>query len=120
LFALLRNEGGSVGTSIAGTLRDRSEQFHLQRLGECLDPHSPNLGASLDELRTTFLGVTSDQACTESMAWQSVSDLRHQQALSLAYLDCFWVSGVLALALVPLVLLMKRSVAEKGVHLGAE
>jgi DHA2 family multidrug resistance protein len=120
LFALLRNEGGSVGTSIARTLRDRREQFHLQRLGECLDPFSPNLGASLDELRTTFLGVTSDPAWSESMAWQSVSDLRHQQALSLAYLDCFWVSGVLALALVPLVLLMKRSVAEKGAHLGAE
>ncbi len=28
LFALLRNEGGSVGTSIAKAIHDRREQFH--------------------------------------------------------------------------------------------
>jgi hypothetical protein len=32
----------------------------------------------------------------------------------------FWFSAVVALALVPLVLLMRRSVAEKGTHIGAE
>jgi DHA2 family multidrug resistance protein len=40
--------------------------------------------------------------------------------VSLAYFDVFFVAAVLALALVPLVLLMKRSVAEKGAHIGAE
>jgi MFS transporter, DHA2 family, multidrug resistance protein len=120
LFALLRNDGGSVGTSIVKTLRDRREQFHLERLGEWLAPLSPNLGARLIELRTTFLGITGDPGRAASMAWQSISDLRRQQALSLAYFDCFWVCGALALALAPLVLLMKRSVAEKGAHLAAD
>ncbi len=35
--ACLRNEGGSVGTSIAQTLQERREQFHLLRLNEQLD-----------------------------------------------------------------------------------
>ena len=34
LFALLRNEGGSVGTSMAQTIQERREQFHLSRLGD--------------------------------------------------------------------------------------
>ena len=120
LFALLRNEGGSVGTSMAKTLRDRREQFHFGRLGEWLDPLNPNLNDALGDLRSNFLGITGDPANADSMAWQSVSDLRGQQALSLAYFDCFWAFAALALALVPLVLLMRRSVAEKGAHLGAE
>jgi len=51
---------------------------------------------------------------------QALADLRQQQAVSLAYFDDFWPFAALALALVPLVLLMKRSVAEKGEHIGAE
>jgi MFS transporter, DHA2 family, multidrug resistance protein len=120
LIALLRNEGGSVGTSMAKALCDRRAQFHFERLGEWLDPLNPNLGASLTELRTTFLGITGDPAQAGTMAWQSVSDLRWQQALSLAYFDCYWACGALAMALVPLVFLMKRSVLERGTHVAAE
>jgi DHA2 family multidrug resistance protein len=120
LFALLRNEGGSVGTSMAETLCVRRAQFHFERLGEWLDPLNPNLSASLSGLRTTFLGITGDPARADRMAWQSVSDLRGQQALSLAYFDCFWACGVLAVALVPLVFLMKRSVLERGTQVAAE
>ena len=38
LLALLRNEGGSVGTSVAQTIQERRDQFHSLRLGENLDP----------------------------------------------------------------------------------
>jgi len=54
------------------------------------------------------------------MALQTLEDLRQQQAGSLAYFDVFWVAAVLGVALTLLVLLMKRSVAEKGAHVGAE
>ena len=54
------------------------------------------------------------------MALQSLQDLREQQAASLAYFDVFWSSAVVAALLVFLVLLMRRSVAEKGAHVGAE
>jgi len=54
------------------------------------------------------------------MTLQALANLRQQQAASLAYFDVFWLFAVLAVALVFLVLLMKRSVAEKGEHIGAE
>ncbi len=41
LFSLLRNEGGSVGTSMAQTFQERRDQFHTLRLGETLDPLNP-------------------------------------------------------------------------------
>jgi MFS transporter, DHA2 family, multidrug resistance protein len=48
--------------------------------------------------------------------------LRQQQASSLAYFDVFFILAVVTLVLAPIVLLMKRSVAEKGAHahIGAE
>ncbi len=54
------------------------------------------------------------------MTSQALERIRNRQALSLAYFDVFWVSAALAVVLVFLVLLMRRSVAEKGTHIGAE
>jgi DHA2 family multidrug resistance protein len=51
---------------------------------------------------------------------QTLANLRQQQAASLAYFDVFWMCAVVGAALVFLVLFMKRSVAEKGAHVGAE
>ena len=54
------------------------------------------------------------------MAKQLLSNLRQQQAASLAYFDVFWISAVMAAGMVLAVLLMKRSVAEKGAHVETE
>jgi MFS transporter, DHA2 family, multidrug resistance protein len=54
------------------------------------------------------------------LAWQALENLRHQQACALAYFDCFWLFAVLMLAVMVVVLLMKRSVAEKGARVGGE
>jgi len=120
LLSLLRTEGGSVGTSIAQTLHERLVQFHSLRLGEYLDPFNPAVHSFLGQVRTFFLGQTGDPALSKQMAWQGLAILRRQQASSLAYFDCFWVFALIVIALVPLVFLMKRSVAEKGVHMGGE
>lgn len=67
-----------------------------------------------------FMQQTGDPARSQQMTIQGLADLRQQQAASLAYFDVFWLFAVLAVALVFLVLLMKRSVAEKGAHIAAE
>src|SRR4029077_8880984 len=43
LLSLLRTEGGSVGTSLATTIRERREQFHLSRLTDGLGPLNPHV-----------------------------------------------------------------------------
>ena len=120
LLALLRNEGGSVGTSMAQTIQERREQFHTSRVGEFLDPFNPAVHSYLEQGRAFFFQQTGDWAGSQSQALQTLSNLRDQQASSLAYFDVFWVAAVLALVLVPLVFFMKRSVAEKGAHIAAD
>jgi DHA2 family multidrug resistance protein len=120
LLALLRNEGGSVGTSMAQTIQERREQFHLDRLNFDLDLLNPAVVEYSERARVFFERDSGDPAGARLMALQSLSDLRDQQAASFAYFDVFWLSAVIAVALVGSVLFMKRSVAEKGAHLAAD
>jgi DHA2 family multidrug resistance protein len=120
LFALLRNEGGSVGTSMAQTIQERRLQFHTSRVGEFLDPLNPHVNTFLEQGRSFFEQQTGDPAGSQQMAVQALDNLVQQQASSLAYFDVFWLAAVLGVALLVLVPLMKRSVAEKGAHVGAE
>jgi DHA2 family multidrug resistance protein len=120
LFALLRNEGGSVGTSMAQTMEQRRLQFHVSRVGEFLDPFNQKVNEYAEQGRAFFFQQTGDPAGAQQQTWQQLENLRQQQAGSLAYFDVFWLCAVLGLALIVLVFFMKRSVAEKGAHIGAE
>ena len=64
--------------------------------------------------------ATGDPVRSQQMALRSLQELRDRQALSLAYFDVFWSSAVVGAGMVLLVLLMRRSVAQKGAHVGAE
>jgi DHA2 family multidrug resistance protein len=120
LLALLRNEGGSVGTSVAQTVHERREQFHALRLNEGLDALNPAVGAFLDPARAFFVRHTGDAPLSGQMALQAMQRVRLREAASLAYFDVFWVSAALGVVLVFFVLFMRRSVAEKGAHPAAE
>jgi DHA2 family multidrug resistance protein len=120
LLSLLRNEGGSVGTSMAQTIQERRDQFHTLRLGESLDSFNAAVISFFDQARGAFLQQTGDPVAARQLAWQALENLRQQQASALAYFDVFLMLAVVTLVLVPVVLLMKRSVAEKGAHIGHE
>ena len=120
LLALLRNEGGSVGTSVAQTIQERRDQFHSLRLGENLDPLNPAVNSYLDQVQPGFLQQTGDPVAAKQMALQSLANLREQQASALSYFDVFFIFAVIAVALVGLVFFMKRSVAAKDAHVAAE
>lgn len=57
---------------------------------------------------------------SQQTALRALQELRDRQAAAQAYFDVFWSSAVVAGLMVFLVLLMRRSVAEKGAHVGAE
>ena len=120
LLALLRNEGGSVGTTMGQTITERREIFHALRLNENLDPFNPAVNSYLDQAQAGFLQQTGDSAAAHQMALQSLEDLREQQASSLSYFDAFLIFAVVAVGLAFLVFVMKRSAAQKGQHVAAE
>jgi hypothetical protein len=57
-------------------------------------------------------GVT--RAVAEQQGMGLLSQMVHNQAREMAYLDPFWVFSIMALTALPLILLMKKSVAKGG------
>jgi DHA2 family multidrug resistance protein len=92
----------------------------VSRIGEFLDPLNQQVNEYAEQGRAFFYQQTGDPAGSLQQTWQALEDQRQQQASSMAYFDVFWLCAALGVALVVLVLLMKRSVAEKGAHVGAE
>src|SRR6202041_1633515 len=80
LLALLRNEGGSVGTSMAQTIQERRDQFHVLRLGESLDPFNPAARSFLDQASGLFLQQSGDPVAAQQLALRTLANLREQQA----------------------------------------
>ena len=120
LLALLRNEGGSVGTSVAQTIQERREQFHTLRLNEFLDPFNPAVNQMYQQGKAFWLQQTGDGPLSQKLTLQVLQNARDTQAQSLAYFDVFWFSAAISAFLVFLVLLMRPSVAAKGAHIAAE
>ena len=64
--------------------------------------------------RPAWSAAGSRSAVAEQQGMGLLSQMVHNQAREMAYLDAFWMFAIMALAL-PLVLLMKKSVARGGV-----
>jgi DHA2 family multidrug resistance protein len=117
---LLRNEGGSVGTSVAQTIQERREQFHTLRLNENLDTLNPAVNNLLTQGHTFFMQSTGDPPLSRLQTLQLLANVRNQQASALAYFDVFWSAAALCVFLIFLVAIMKAAKAEKGAHIAAE
>jgi DHA2 family multidrug resistance protein len=109
LINLARNFGGSIGISLAATLLTRREQFHQSRLVEYAQQMN---GAYPDYARhlSSALGSTPDSPTTLANVYQGVIN----QATLLSYLDDFKALGLIFLALLPLLLLVKPGVTRSA------
>ena len=115
LMNLARNIGGSVGISFVTTLLARRAQFHQARLSENLSAANPQLQDVLHGLTAKFAagggggggGSGAGGASQHAYALLQGNVIRH--ATMLAYIDCFWVLGVVILCLIPAVFLMKKA-----------
>jgi len=103
LINLARNFGGSIGIAFASTVLTRRAQFHQSRLVEQLQPLNPAYPDYLHHLGSA-LGAAPDAPSTLAGVYAQAI----QQATLLAYLDDFKVLGLLFLALLPLLLLVRK------------
>ena len=87
LMNLMRNLGGSVGVSFVTTMLQERTQFHHARLAEHITAYNG-------------FGWPTPLA--------SVNALVQAQAAVMSYLDIFWLLGLLALTVAPVVLLLPR------------
>jgi MFS transporter, DHA2 family, multidrug resistance protein len=102
------------------TLVQRRLPLHTDRLGEALNTLNPDFNGGLEAGQQFFFGLTGDPVGSRQMALRAIDSLRQREASAMAYLDGFWLFAMPSLAIIPLALLMRRSVAEPGQHIGAE
>ena len=121
LMNLARNIGGSFGISFVTTVTARRAQVHQVQLVEKLNAANPQFQSALH-------GMTGDFFGRRRRAWlrssfRAAACLRPVQAnvigrpTMLAYIDNFWVLGVVIFCLIPFVFLIKK--AKPGVEIVA-
>jgi MFS transporter, DHA2 family, multidrug resistance protein len=115
LINLFRNIGASVGISFVTTMLARRAQFHQSVLAAHATAYSSQFRGAIQSTSQIFASAAATTAQQQSYGQLYGSILR--QSNMIAYLDNFWMLGISALAVIPLVLLMKRP--PKGTVAGA-
>jgi DHA2 family multidrug resistance protein len=114
LFNLMRNIGGSIGIAVTGTLLSRHSQATVNTLGANVTAYDPASQSMLFQLRAAFIAAGSDAATATTRAYAALFGMVQRQATMVSFVGIFQLLGVMFIALVPLVLLMKRPRARSG------
>jgi MFS transporter, DHA2 family, multidrug resistance protein len=112
LFNLMRNLGGSIGTSMVTTMVERDAQAHQAMLVAHVTPCDPNYQAGLQAVQTA-LAPSVGPAQASVMAPGAIYNSLVQQSNLLAYVDDFRWLALLAFASILAVFGMKK-VSAKG------
>ena len=106
LYALVRNEGSSLGVAMCTTLLVRSTQMHQALLVGYVSAYDRATATTLSQF--SHMGNPGDPTSGPKVAMHMVYGMVQQQASLLAYVDQFRRFGFLVLLIVPLVFLLRR------------
>ena len=108
-----RITAGAFGASLVTTLWERSATMHQTRLAEIA-------GSPTDPVWRTAIEALQAQGLSFAQAMAVLGQQVAHQAVFLASIDIFRVSGFLALALIPLIWLTQRAVSRGGPPVAAD
>src|SRR5689334_17503402 len=108
LFNLMRNIGGSVGIAITGTMLARNNQSTTSMLGSNVRADDPASQMMLAQLKAGFMAAGADAVTATERAYGALFGFVQRQAAMVSFVGLFQLLGIMFLALLPLVLLMKR------------
>jgi DHA2 family multidrug resistance protein len=108
LINLMRNVGGSVGISLTGVIVTERAQFHQQRLVQNATAYDPQMRSAVQGLAQSLNHAGLSMADATHQAYGRIYMALQAQALTMGYIDAFWILAILALLLLPLVFLLKR------------
>jgi MFS transporter, DHA2 family, multidrug resistance protein len=110
---LARNIGGSIGISFVTTMLARRAQVHQVRLVENLNAGNPQFQSMLRGMTNVFSGGGAGPGSGGGSAVQHAYAMLQanviRQATMLAYIDNFWLLGVVIACLIPCVFLIKKA-----------
>ncbi len=115
LFNLARNIGGSSGIAAVTTLLARRSQFHHQVLAAHLNPYNEAYRAAIERSSWLLQANGSSAPDAQRQAAGLIYGNMLRQSSMLAFADAFWLMAVLFVAVIPLMLLVKRTAPTSGV-----
>jgi len=114
IFNLMRNIGGSIGIAVMTTFLARRSQMHQNRLVERVSAGNLTTERMLAGLQGWFHIRGFDDYWASRKALAALYEMVQRHAAMLSFVEAFWVMGVMFLAMLPLLLLLrhKRPIAE--------
>jgi len=107
LYNLTRNLGGSFGIAFVTTMLARGAQVHQSLMVSHMTPYDPAFVQQLAAARQSLL-LHTDPATATTQAYAAVYGILDQQAHLWAFVDNFYLFGLLALAGLPALLLLQK------------
>jgi MFS transporter, DHA2 family, multidrug resistance protein len=114
LINLARNLGGSAGIAFATTMLSRRAQFHQSVLSSHTSVFNVSFQMIIQQAQQAMLAGGSSVTQAGDRAYAMVYSLLSRQAMVLAFLDVFYILGIMFLCAIPLVLLLKKNRPGKG------
>jgi MFS transporter, DHA2 family, multidrug resistance protein len=107
IINLARNLGGSFGISFVTTILARRAQFHQNVLSSHVNEYNPTFQQMFAQAKAALIhqGSSAYEATIQAKAF--IYQLVARQAAMLSFIDAFWLLGVMFLAMIPLVFLMR-------------
>ena len=108
IINMMRNIGGSVGIAVLDTYIARREQANQVTLIRHVTPYSWQTRQALQQLQQVYTAGHGSAVGALHQAQAELYAIVQQQAAVLSYIDSFWLVGAVLLAMVPLVLLLRK------------
>lgn len=108
LFNLMRNIGGSVGIAAVETILANRAQFHQSRLVANISPYSQSYVQWQHDTIAKLMAAGQSQLQAQQKALAIAYQTVITQATLMAFIDTFWLTGVLMVLLVPVALILKK------------
>jgi DHA2 family multidrug resistance protein len=115
LYALVRNEGGSLGIALVSTMLQRKAQLFQQTLGQ-------HITASTGMVQQTIAQGAAGAGNHAGNTYSAMARLylaMQRQAMLLSYMDQFRMLCGIMLCMLPLVFFLRRPPAQKHIELEA-
>ena len=113
-YNVVRNVGGSAGVALATTLLVRRSQEHQAMLVTHVNVWDPDTARRLQEWTGHFMAQGADSFTAARRATALLYRATVEQAQVMAYIDDFRLITLVYLAVLPLLLLMRRVRAEQN------
>ncbi|SDF48871.1 DHA2 family efflux MFS transporter permease subunit [Terriglobus roseus] len=108
LTNFFRNWGGSFGIAFATALAERREDLHQSNVGSWLNGSSAALQNAVQQTTAYLQTHGFSHADAVSAAYARIYGQLQAQSELLAFMDCFFLIGVMTLAAVPLLFLVRN------------